>query len=190
MTTARSSLSVALLTVVAAACASSPSPPSVTAAPSGDPVRDGPAAPPMPDAPRATRPGMRSASDILGDAIKAIGTPDAWRAHKTAHLTMTMSFQALGITGTVERFATSGDKALVVTQIPGVGIVREGSNGKVLWSQDPINGLRILEGAEAEQARAESIWNPELRVNDLYLKVESLNQPSGDGKVLECVAGS
>ena len=186
MTTARSSL-VVLLTVTAGACASNPAPPPVNADRSADPARDAPATPSMPNPPRPAGAGQRSASDILGDAIKAVGAPEAWSAHRTAHLTMTMSFQALGITGTVERFATSADKALVVTQIPGVGIIREGNNGKVVWSQDPINGLRILDGAEAEQARAESIWNPELRANELYQKVDALTQTGGDGRPLECV---
>lgn len=186
MTTARSSL-VVLLTVTVGACASSPAPSPVNADRSADPARDAPATPAMPSPPRPDGSGQRSASAILGDAIKAVGSPEAWTAHKTAHLTMTMSFQALGITGTVERFATSADKALVVTQIPGVGTIREGNNGKVLWSQDPINGLRILDGAEAEQARAESIWNPELRANELYQKVDALTQTGGDGRSLECV---
>ena len=178
-----------LATTLMSACASSPPPPPVAAAPAADAAQ---IIPPAPATDAVKRPpsspaAVRGASAILGDAIKAMGEPDAWNAHKTAHLSMTMSFQAVGITGTAERFATSKDQVLVVTKIPGVGEVREGSNGKVFWSQDPINGLRLLDGAEAEQARSESVWNPELRVNDLYRKVDSMNEAGPDGKPLECV---
>jgi hypothetical protein len=83
-----------------------------------------------------------------------------------------MTFLGMGISGQGERFATKDDKALVVTDLPGMGTIREGSNGKVLWAQDPINGTRKLTGAEAEQARLEAVWNAELRTNELYKSVE------------------
>ena len=175
-----------LSSLLTAACASnSPPPPaSPPATATAAPVPSAPAG--TAAAPAAPVP-VRSASDILADSIKAVGAPDAWSGHKSVHMTMTMTFQAVGITGTAQRFATAGDKSLVVTEIPGVGLIREGSNGKVFWSQDPINGLRMLDGAEADQARIESVWNPELRVNELFAKVESKNETGPDGKVLECV---
>ena len=184
------------LAVAAAACASISPPPAATAAPAKNPspppgtsagTGGAVSAATQPVSPSPSSPAQRPASDILSDAVKAVGTPEAWSAHQSAHMTMTMTFQGVGITGTAQRFATARDKALVVTEIPGVGVIREGSNGKVFWSQDPINGLRLLDGAEADQARIESVWNPELRVADLFSTVEAKNQPGADGKILECV---
>jgi hypothetical protein len=174
-----------LTSVLTAACASNPPPPAASPPGTATPAPV-PSATAVASMPAASAP-VRSASDILADSIKAIGAPDAWNGHKSVHMSMTMTFQAVGITGTAQRFATAGDKSLVVTEIPGVGLIREGSNGKVFWSQDPINGLRLLDGAEADQARIESVWNPELRVNELFAKVESKNETGADGKVLECV---
>jgi hypothetical protein len=182
----RSWLLPSLSSVLIAACASNPPPPAASPA-SAAPPAPGPSATTVRTAAPAIPTAVRSASDILADSIKAVGAPDAWNGHKSVHMTMTMTFQAVGITGTAQRFATAGDKSLVVTEIPGVGLIREGSNGKVFWSQDPINGLRMLDGAEADQARIESVWNPELRVNELFAKVESKNETGADGKVLECV---
>src|SRR5882724_9563991 len=88
-------------------------------------------------------------------AVAAMGSEAAWKAHKTLRLKLEMTFQGMGISGTGERFATKDDKALTVTDLPGMGTIREGSNGKICWAQDPINGLRELGGAEAEQARLE-----------------------------------
>ncbi|HET6284704.1 MAG TPA: hypothetical protein VFH73_27355 [Polyangia bacterium] len=175
-----------LLVVNAAACASKAPPPAATLA-----AETSPAAPaPPPTAPTAAaRPpaALRSASEILGDAIRAIGTPEAWNAHKTMRVTLEMTFQGLGITGTGERIVTATDKSLVVTNIPGVGVIREGSNGSTFWSADPIHGVRLLEGNEEEQARADSVWNPELRLNQLYRKIEAKNETDPAGKPLECL---
>jgi len=130
-------------------------------------------------------PAARTVDAILADVVKAMGSEAAWKAHKTLRLKLEMTFQGMGISGTGERFATKDDKALTVTDLPGMGTIREGSNGKVCWAQDPINGLRALSGAEAEQARLEAVWNPELRMNELYKSIELKPDPSGAG--LECL---
>jgi hypothetical protein len=98
-----------------------------------------------------------------------------------------MTFEGIGITGVGERFATKTDKSLVVTELPGIGTIREGSNGKVNWSQDPVNGLRILDGAEAEQAHIEAVWNAEQRMGELYQKMEATSEAGPGGQRLECV---
>jgi hypothetical protein len=116
--------------------------------------------------------GPRTVDVILADIARALGPESAWKAHKNVRMKLEMSFQGMGISGAGERYATSKDKALVVTDLPGMGTIREGSNGQVFWSQDPINGTRTLSGAEADQARLESVWNPELRMNELYKSIE------------------
>jgi hypothetical protein len=127
--------------------------------------------------------GPRTPEAILSDAVQATGGA-AWSAHKTARVKMTIAFQGMGMGGPAEHFQTSGDKALTVTTLPGVGQVSEGTNGTVFWSQDPVNGLRYLEGAEAEQARIEASWNPDMQAPALYSKIElAPDSPAG----LECL---
>jgi hypothetical protein len=149
----------------------------------GRPARAADAAPPAAMPPLAKPP--RTVEVVLADIAKALGTEAAWKAHKNVRMKLEMAFQGMGITGTGERLATKDDKALVVTDLPGMGTIREGYNGKVAWSQDPINGTRTLGGAEAEQARIEAVWNPELRMNELYRSIELQPDPSGAG--LECL---
>jgi hypothetical protein len=129
----------------------------------------------------------RPPAAILSDVVKAMGTEAAWKAHKNVHMKLEMSFAGMGISGAGEHFATKDDKSLVVTDLPGVGTIREGSNGKVCWAQDPINGLRELAGAEAEQARIESVWNPELRFAELYKSMDSKTDTGAGGVALECL---
>jgi hypothetical protein len=144
-------------------------------------------APPPAVAPAPAEKPARPADAILADAVTATGGQAAWNAHKSLHAKLELTFEGMGISGVGERFSTSADKSLTVTDLPGIGAVREGGNGKVFWAQDPVNGLRLLEGAEAEQARVESAWNPEQRLKEFYTKVESRTEGGPGGKRLECV---
>jgi hypothetical protein len=129
-------------------------------------------------------PGLRAPDSILADAVAATGGVAGWAAHKTAHIKLTISLQGMGMGGPAEHFQTNANRSLTLTTLPGVGAIREGSNGKVLWAQDPINGIRLLEGAEAEQARIEAAWNTDLQAHELFPKIETaVDSPAG----LECL---
>ena len=148
------------------ACASPPAPPAATAA-----------------APAAA-PGLRPADAILADAVAATGGEQAWNAHRTVHLKVMVTLQGMAMGGPAEHFQTNANKSLTVSTLPGVGQIREGSNGKVCWAQDPINGIRTLDGAEGEQARIEASWNPDLQAHALFAKIETApDAPAG----LECL---
>jgi hypothetical protein len=128
--------------------------------------------------------GARTADAILTDAVVATGGAAAWGIHKTAHIKLTVSLQGMGMGGPAEHFQTNANKSLTLTTLPGVGAIREGANGRVMWSQDPVNGLRVLDGAEAEQARIESAWNADLEAHELFPKIETAaDSPTG----LECL---
>jgi len=130
-------------------------------------------------------PGARTPDAILADAVAATGGVAGWAAHRTAHIKLTVSLQGMGMGGPAEHFQTNANRSLTLTTLPGVGAIREGSNGTVMWAQDPINGIRVLDGAEAEQARIEAAWNPDLQAHELFPKIETaIDSPAG----LECLA--
>jgi hypothetical protein len=130
---------------------------------------------------------LRTPEEILADAVKATGGAAAWNAHKTAHYKVETTLQGMGMGGTGERFQTRGDKSLMTMEMAGLGRVREGTNGKVAWTDDPAHGLRYLEGAEAEQMRIGASWNVDTHAGDLFVKLESATEPGPDGAPLECV---
>lgn len=135
----------------------------------------------------ASPPPARPVDDILKDMVAALGGAAALVKHRSLHTKMSIVFQGLGISGTAEHYGAVGDRALTITAIPSVASTREGSDGTRLWSQDPINGLRILTGVEAEQARVEATWNSELRLKELFPKIEARNDIGADGAGVECL---
>jgi hypothetical protein len=157
----------AALALIAGGCAAPPAPQPATAAN---------AAPPSA--------GARAPAAILADAVAATGGVLGWKSHHTVHQKLTLTLKGMAMSGPIEHFQTSADKSLTVTTLPAVGQTRDGSNGTVSWAQDPVNGTRVLEGAEAEQARIEAAWNLEMEAPALFAKIETApDAPAG----LECL---
>jgi hypothetical protein len=124
---------------------------------------------------------------ILADAVKAMGGEAAFNAHKTKRMKVEIVFDRMGITGAGEELATKDNKLLMTTDLPGIGTLREGSNGKVFWAEDPINGRRVLSGAEAEQMRLAAAWCPELQATQIFKTIEVKNELGPGNAPLECL---
>ncbi len=154
------------------------------AAPVGAAPDAGPAAATAPTGPPSAP--MRSAEAILADSVKATGGDAPWKSHHSIETTTEIDYAKMGITGTRILTITSHNKSLAITNIPNVGEVREGTNGRVIWSEDPVNGLRVLTGAEAAQFKLESTWNLERNLKKLFPKI-TVKADSDGGRALECL---
>jgi hypothetical protein len=159
--------------------------PLLGAGPSG---RAGAAPAPAPADHRPTGGGTapRSAEAILADAVEATGGDAPWRTHRSMELKTEIEYRKMAITATRTQLLTAKNKSFAVTRIPNVGTITEGTNGKVVWAEDPVNGLRRLEGAEAEQARVETTWNAERHLAELFKKVDA-RRDSDAGRPLDCL---
>lgn len=146
------------LTLACAACASAPAAQPATPAAAG--------------ATPAT-PAVRSPDAILADAIAATGGAAAWNGHRTVHIKVSLALPAMAMGGPGEHFGTRNSKSLTVSELPGFGQIRDGTNGTAFWAQEPVNGLRILQGPEEDQARIEDAWNVEMQARELFAKIET-----------------
>jgi len=126
--------------------------------------------------------------EVMADVIEALGGRGRLAKHVSLHEKVKVSLVAQNMSGVVETWATRDGKALRVTNIATMPEIREGTDGKRAWSQDPINGLRVLEDVEAEQARVEAAWNAELRMKELFPTIEAKNEPGEEGApYFECL---
>jgi hypothetical protein len=181
--------SPAWILLAAVACASNPPPPAATP-PTAAPPAAVAATPAKSEAAPAPPAKPRTPDEILADAVKATGGADAWNAHKTIHCKIETTLQGMGMGGAGDHYQTHADKALTILEMTGLGKVREGTNGKVAWSDDPLQGIRYLDGAEAEQARIGASWNLDMHASELFAKLETASEPGPDGSTLECVVAT
>ena len=134
---------------------------------------------------------LRPAQVILADYANAIGGREAWKRLRSVHIKRGLTVAGQGASGSEEHWATADGKNLSESSLRDVGTFRQGSDGRVTWSKDPVFGLRKLEGAEQEEARINGAWNAEADLASLYAKVTSVPPPKDAekdaGASLECV---
>lgn len=131
----------------------------------------------------------RPAAAILADYARAIGGAKGWAKHKTMRMRREVEVRGLNLRGVEETRLDARNRAVGRMEIPGMLTVMQGSTGRVRWSQDPINGLRVLRGAEDEDARLESTWAADTRLHKLFRRVRTVPAPIAppDGATWECV---
>jgi hypothetical protein len=132
---------------------------------------------------------LREARLVLADYAKAIGDEKAWRKHKTLRVKREVSVKAMHFTSLEETRVAPGGKLFSSSEMPSMGVFQRGSDGHTSWAQDPINGLRVLKDAEAEDVRLAATWNSEWRLGEVYAKVQSVPPPvsAPAGQAWECV---
>ena len=132
---------------------------------------------------------LRDARRILADYAAAIGDERAWRKHKSVRVKREVSVKSMNFRTVEETRLVRGGKLASVSSAPGLGTSRRGSDGRTAWGDDPIFGLRVLTGAEAEEVRIAATWNAEWHLAELYAQVRAVPPPADapNPRSLECV---
>ncbi|MGE5569436.1 MAG: hypothetical protein ACM3S5_10420 [Rhodospirillales bacterium] len=73
--------------------------------------------------------------------------------------------------GTMEFYAKAPNKRLIITNIEGVGEIRQGFDGTVGWNLAP-EGVTEITGEALERMRREAVFNGALKWREMYPKVE------------------
>jgi hypothetical protein len=126
----------------------------------------------------------RTVEQILGDFVRASGGDAPWKKHRSLSVSMTISVRGLGLNGTATALWTAKGQYLETGDLPNMLSMKRGSDGRRYWSQDPIDGLRWLQGSEAEQAEISGAWMGYLRLSERSKRARLVSSPSPD---LECV---
>jgi hypothetical protein len=106
--------------------------------------------------------------DILNHYIRALGGKAAIQRLRSRVAKGTIVIAGSGLEGTVQTWLMYPDKLLVVTELPGVGTLRQGYDGTLGWSEDPQSGLRLITGAELADLRRTADLERAIRMKDVY----------------------
>jgi len=79
---------------------------------------------------------------------------------------------SMGLKGELEIYAKAPNKTLTIQNVSGIGEIKEGYDGKIAWSQNPMMGLREKSGAELAVVVRTSDIHAAIKIRQLYPKLE------------------
>lgn len=127
-----------------------------------------------------------TAEAVLDGYVKAIGGRKAIEGHKSMTMAGTLEVLNFGLKGTVEIISKEPSKIVVTTTIDGLGTTRQGYDGKVGWSQDPLSGLRDMDAREIALVER-SVFSSDVRWREVWKTVEFVGTENLDGKSVHVV---
>lgn len=108
-----------------------------------------PVALPAQDAP------LPAARDLVARHVAAIGGRDAVLKYNTIRTTGTFSMAAAGLQGDLVSTQSKDGRMSLRINVPGMGELAGGYDGTTGWSVNPMQGPRVLAGAELAQMKEE-----------------------------------
>jgi hypothetical protein len=124
---------------------------------------------------------LPKAETVLDRSVEVTGGKAAFEKIHSQIITGSFEMPAMGIKGTMTITKAEPDKSMAEIDIPGIGTVREGYDGKVAWEINPMQGARIKDGDELAGSKREAHFHSE-NWRDEFKKVETVGSESIDGK--------
>ncbi len=125
---------------------------------------------------------LPSAASVLAHYIEATGGKAAYESVKSETSSGTFSIASTGISGTVKEYSAPPAKAYAVMEIPGVGKMEEGTDGKIAWENSALLGARLLTGDEASAALRKAAADAVTNWQKYYKSAEVAGMETIDGK--------
>lgn len=123
---------------------------------------------------------LPKAETILDKSVEVTGGKAAYQKIHSEIETGTMTIS--GMSGTATTYKAEPDKTVTEIVFQGLGAMKEGSNGKVAWSNSAMQGPRVKDGEEKEVALLMAKFDGESNWRNLFTKVETVGIESVNGK--------
>lgn len=106
---------------------------------------------------------LPAARDLVARHVAAIGGREAVLRHPSFRAKATLGLPAAGINAEVEIAGAQPNLFVMKMTVPGMGEMLQGFDGTNGWSLDPMQGPRLIEGAELAQMMDEAEFASVLR---------------------------
>lgn len=107
-------------------------------------------------APAANAQPLPSAADVVAKHVAAIGGKDAIMKITSVKQTGTMEITSAGMTADLEMVMVAPNKQSMKMNLAGLGEILSGTDGNIVWSVNPMQGARLVEGKEAAQMKEQA----------------------------------
>lgn len=124
------------------------------------------------------------AREVIDRFIEVMGGKEAFRKVESQQAKGKFEMAAQGIKGDLEVFAKRPNKLLVKINIPGIGDVTTGFDGKVGWALNAATGPILMDGKQLEQMRDQADFDSVLHEEEDFKSMETVAKAEFEGK--EC----
>ncbi len=131
--------------------------------------------------PAAKNEAMPTVDQIIEKYVAASGGKAAIQKFTSRAAKGTFDIPAMGVNAPIEMYAKAPNKTAMILDISGFGLVQEGFDGTVAWSQDPQSGLREKTGIELADTKLGADFYRDIKLKELYPKLTL----KGKGKVAD-----
>ena len=115
---------------------------------------------------------MPTVDQVLDNFVKAIGGKEASMKVTSRVEKGTLEIAAMGVNAPIELYAKAPNKSLFFLDVPSYGIIQEGFDGTVAWSQEPQGGLRVKTGTELAETKIDGQFYKNLKLKEICSKLE------------------
>jgi len=112
-------------------------------------------------------------AEIFARHVKAIGGESAQKAIRSIHQKGTFEMAAQGVSGPFEAMSARPAKMLMRVDLPAVGHVESGYDGKVGWELDPTMGPSVATGRKLSELADDAFFDSPLH-NPAFVKSATL----------------
>jgi hypothetical protein len=130
----------------------------------------------------ASAQSLPPAAELTAAFVDAIGGRDAVLRNKASLATGTFEMPAAGLKAEIVVVTEAPDRMGSRIVIPGLGEMRTGYDGETGWSLDPMSGARIMQGAELDAIREQSLALAAVRDPSLFKSMETVERVEVAGK--------
>lgn len=119
---------------------------------------------------------LPSVDQVLEKYVAAIGGKAKVEKVTSRMMKGTFEMAAMGLKGTLEVMSKAPNKSFMSMTLPGLGAIQQGFNGTVGWIQDPIQGLRELNGSELAALKQTADVHRDINLKEAYPKMTVLEK--------------
>lgn len=123
-----------------------------------------------------------SARSIVDRFVTAIGGRDAYKKISSVRSAGTFELPAQGIKGNFEMLQARPAKSRIKVEIPGLGLIDVGYDGKHGWQVDPMAGPSLLAGRKLSELANDSWFDGPLYEPDFVKTMTVVERTTFDGK--------
>lgn len=120
--------------------------------------------------------------EILTRYIEKTGGKEKYEAIKTLLVTSKMEFVGANIVANLSIRTAEPNLVAANFDIPGIGVIKRGTDGTHGWEENPMSGPRLIEGAELAAMLEESDMTNVVDFEKQYTSLETIGTEEINGK--------